>query len=162
MRGPSPQRPRLLYARRVRRLVVIALALAAAGCGGDGGADYGETLETYEPPLAEALDAAVEPCQAQDLPECERLLTDADAAAEELEDALGDAEAPEEVAAEDDRLRSGLQDLSDALQHQIEVAAAGVDDELPAGFRELHDATATINNALGKIADVLDLDLPTI
>jgi hypothetical protein len=146
----------------VRRAVVLALTIAAAGCGGDGAADYGETLESNVPPLAEALDASVEPCQAQDLPECERLLTDAAAAAEELEDALGDAEAPEEVAAEDDRLRSGLQGLSDALQHQIEVAGAGADDELPAGFRELHDATVTINNALGKIAEVLDLDLPTI
>ncbi|MEX2211985.1 MAG: hypothetical protein WD689_09530 [Gaiellaceae bacterium] len=147
----------------MRRLAALLLALAVSGCGGDGGGpDYGTTLESGAPQLANALDAAVEPCLAQDLPACERLLEEARDSATALFMALVDAEPPDELAAAHAQLTGGLDRLRAALQHGIDEAAAGNDDELADVRTEIHDASVDVNNAFGEIAEELDLDLPTV
>jgi hypothetical protein len=138
---------------------VAVLVAACSGMGSEPQADYRQVLEERYVPLKQALDAAVEPCQAEDFPTCRRHMTRALDAAEMLRERLMDADVPEGLEDADRQFKRGLSALADVLEQTLAAIDAGDEDEVARLHMEQHAAGADVNNPLGLFNQKLGLKL---
>jgi hypothetical protein len=137
-----------------------AAALVAAGCGGgEPQASYRDVLIERYAPLARSLDAAVEPCQAEDLSACRTHSARALDAARTLLDRLDGTNAPNRLEEADRQFRRSLRALVDNLERTLAAIDAGDDDKLASLRWCCSPAGANMTNAVGDFNEELDLDL---
>jgi hypothetical protein len=142
-------------------IAVLVLCVPVA-CGGmDTGpqTDYRDVLAQRYPPLKRSLDAAVEPCLADDFPVCGQHYTRALAQARMLLDALDGADVPEGLENADRQFRRGLRALVAVLERTLRATEARDGDEMARLHTEQHVVAVDVNNPLGLFNERLDLDL---
>ena len=137
-----------------------AAALVAGSCGGsDSHASYRDVLTERYPPLGRSLDAAAEPCLAEDFPVCRKQSARARAAARQLVGALSGADVPEGLEQADRRFRHGLRTLADDLDRTLAAIDAADEDALASLRTCCSGAGVDVSNAVGVFNQELDLDL---
>lgn len=144
----------------LRAIVVVASSLFLSACGGgESRPDYRDVLMQRYPPLSEALDAAVEPCQAEDLPTCRSHSAEALEASRHLLEGLESADVPDGLEEADRQFRKGLNALAANLEKTLAAIDAGNEDELASLRTCCSGASADVSNPVGLFNQELDLDL---
>ncbi len=144
----------------LRLFGALAVAALAAGCGGgDSQASYRDVLVEGYPPLQQAMEAAVEPCQAEDFATCATHTARALDRARALRQALAKAEVPEGLEEADRQFKQGLTALAALLERRLPAIKAGDDEALARLSTCCSGVEADVVNPIGLFNQELDLDL---
>jgi hypothetical protein len=96
-------------------LATAALAAACGGMGDDSQPTYRDVLMERYPPIERAMEAAVEPCLREDLPQRSRHYGEAKEHVERLLAELEEVDPPAGLEQADAQFRRGLTDIAELL-----------------------------------------------
>jgi hypothetical protein len=143
----------------LRLVGALAAVVLAVGCGGDAQVSYRDVLLESYPPLERSLEAAVEPCQAEDFSACGTHSARALDHARTLLRALEKADVPDGLEEADRQFKRGLAALATVLECRLPAIEARDDDALASLRTCCSGAEADLVNPIGLFNQKLDLDL---